>query len=90
MNYPDLINGSFEAVGGLAVWRNVAAIRRDRRVAGFDPAVSAFFTTWGIWNLYYYPHLSQWASFAGGVLIVLGNAVWVGLTIKVLREQQKV
>src|SRR6185436_15953847 len=24
----------------------------------------------GFWNLFYYPHLDQWLSFAGGVLIV--------------------
>ena len=39
--------------------------------------IQAFFTSWGVWNLYYYPTLHQWASFVGGIFLVLGNGTWV-------------
>ena len=50
---------------------------RDKQSRGVDPFATAFFTGWGFWNLYYYPHLAQWASFTGGLLIVTGNAIWL-------------
>lgn len=36
-----------------------------------------FFWAWGMWNLYYYPSLDQWWSFAGGLWIVFANGVWM-------------
>jgi hypothetical protein len=27
--------------------------------------------------LYYYPHLNQWASFYGGLFMVIGNTIWI-------------
>jgi hypothetical protein len=40
-------------------------------------AATAFFAAWGLWNLYYYPHLGQWASWAGGVAVVTTNTAYV-------------
>lgn len=81
----DFINGSFEAIGAWATWANVARLRADRRVAGVDWRSMAFFTGWGLWNLFYYPHLGQWLSFAGGALLVSGNVAWVALALKYRR-----
>lgn len=75
--WPDLINGLFEALGGLAIWANVKRIRRDKLVRGVDLRATLFFTSWGYWNLFYYPHLNQWISFAGGLMIVAGNTAWI-------------
>jgi hypothetical protein len=77
MQMPDLINGLFEAFGGFSVWLNVRAILRDRKSRGVSKIACGFFTAWGFWNLFYYPHLGQWLSFAGGVIIVVGNTVWI-------------
>lgn len=78
MNWADLINGGFELFGAFALWQNVIAVRRDRKVLGYNPKATIFFTTWGIWNLYFYPSLGQWLSFWGGVAIVTVNAIWLG------------
>ncbi len=75
--WPDLINGLFEGLGAVALWGNVIAIRRDRRVNGVDWRATLFFTAWGLWNLYYYPHLGQWLSFVGGLAIVCVNITWL-------------
>ena len=81
----DWINGSFELLGGILCWLNVAKIRKDRKVQGVYWPVQAFFALWGWWNLYYYPSLGQWASFAGGAFLVIGNTAWVLLALKYAR-----
>jgi hypothetical protein len=87
-NIPDLINGTFELVGGILCWLNVQRLRKDRRVQGVDWRVSAFFTAWGLWNLFFYPSLHQWASFAGGILLVLANTTWVTLALRYSSAQK--
>ena len=75
MAVPDLLNGCFEFCGSLLICVNVAALYRDKCF----PAcawVPAFFFLWGLWNLFYYPHLGQWLSFTGGCGIVVANGVW--------------
>jgi hypothetical protein len=72
----DIINGLFELVGAFMTWRNYVQLRRDGEVRGVYWPVTAFFAAWGLWNLYYYPSLGQWFSFAAGVLLVGWNIAW--------------
>ena len=74
---PDHINGLFELVGGIFIWLNVRRIYIDKTLKGVSALPTIFFTSWGFWNLYYYPHLEQWFSFLGGVFIVIANCVWL-------------
>lgn len=78
---PDLINGSFELVGGLLSIVNIRVILRDKKVRGMALTPLAFITAWGYWNVFYYPHLFQWFSFFGGVVIVAVNTFWLALAI---------
>ena len=78
----DLTNGAFELLGGIMLLNNCRAVWRDKAVAGVSILSTAFFTAWGIWNLYYYPSLDQWFSFAGGLAIVISNLLWVALLIR--------
>jgi len=77
MQVPDLINGIFEGSGGFWIALSVRRLYRDKIVRGLSPYPVAFFTAWGLWNLFYYPHLDQWFSFAGGIGIVTVNAIWL-------------
>jgi hypothetical protein len=79
---PDIINGLFELFGGSMVWMNVRQIAKDKAVKGVHWLPTLFFSSWGYWNLYYYPHLHQWMSFIGGLCIVAGNTCWVVLMLK--------
>ena len=79
MNIPDLINGSFELCGGLLCWFNVKKLLAEKEIKGVYWPIQGFFTTWGAWNLFYYSNLNQWASFCGGVLLLIGNGTWVVL-----------
>lgn len=84
---PDLINGMYEAGGGFMQLLNVKALYKDKKVIGVSIVPSAFFTSWGIWNLFYYPHLGQWLSFAGGLVLVLVNVAWVCMAIYYARKK---
>jgi hypothetical protein len=75
----DAVNGGFELVGSLLVANHCRAVLRDRAVAGVSIVSTAAFTSWGLWNLLYYPALGQWLSFAGGCCMVAANAAWLSL-----------
>ena len=87
MTGPDIINGAFETLGGVMNWTNVWAIWKDKKVRGVNIWASVLFTAWGFWNLYYYPHLNQWASFLGGLVIVSANFVWIALAFYYRRKR---
>ena len=78
---PDHINGLFELVGGLLTWLSVRRLVIDKEVKRVSWWPIGFFTVWGVWNLYYYPYLSQWWSFVGGCFIVVANTVWLALLL---------
>jgi len=81
MTIADVVNGCFELFGGAFLMLNVQRLMRDKRVAGVRISPVVFFTAWGFWNLYYYPSLGQWASFAGGIAVVGVNTLWIGLAL---------
>jgi hypothetical protein len=78
MTLPDIVNGCFELSGGYFVGMSIFKLHREKIVRGVAWQGVAFFSTWGLWNLYFYPSLGQWASFIGGVSIAAANAVWLG------------
>ena len=81
MNWADVCNASYELLGGFFVLNHCRVLLRDKAVAGVSILSVMMFTTWGVWNLYYYPSLGQWASFAGGLFIFFANAIWVALLV---------
>jgi hypothetical protein len=78
---PDFINGLFEAFAGLFVLNHCRVLYAHKQVRGVSLASVAFFTLWGIWNLYYYPALGQPMSFYGGLFVVAANAFYVGMMV---------
>jgi hypothetical protein len=91
VNGPDLINGIFEAGLAVFLWKGVLVLRTDKKVKGFYWPTVAWTTAWGLYNLYFYPHLDQWFSFTGGVAVVLVNITWlahVGLYALEARSQR--
>ena len=84
-SWPDIINGSSELFGAVLLLTNVVRLHRDKFVQGVHWTPTAFFTAWGLWNLFYYPHLGQWFSFVGGLAIVVVNAIWLGQFVYYVR-----
>lgn len=75
--WPDLINGVFEFGISIPLAKSVLMLRKDREVKGFYWPVIVWTSMWGLWNLFYYPHLGQWASFWGGLIVVSVNLTWL-------------
>lgn len=82
MALPDLINGGFEAFGFFAVMLSVLKLWRDKQVRGVSLSTIVFFTSWGFWNLYYYPHLGQSLSTVAAACVCVANGSWCALIIK--------
>ena len=87
MPWPDLANAAFEGLGGWMILLNVKRILHDKMVRGMDWRVLGFFTSWGFWNLFYYPHLGQWWSFWAGLFIVCANMLYLGLMLYYIKYE---
>ncbi|MEE8386489.1 MAG: hypothetical protein V3S01_11290 [Dehalococcoidia bacterium] len=85
---PDMVNGGFECIGAVMLGRNVWQLYKDKIVRGVHWWATAFFASWGYWNLFYYPHLDQWFSFTGGIAIVAINTVWLAQMLYYNRRER--
>jgi hypothetical protein len=74
----DAFNGTLETLGAVFILMSIRMLHTAKLVRGVSAKHVAFFSIWGIWNLYYYPSLGQWFSFWGGVLLVVTNIFWLG------------
>lgn len=83
----DFLNGLFEFVGSLFILSSCFRIHKDKKVHGITWYHVAFFMTWGYWNIYFYPSLGQWWSFAGGISVCLINTIWLAMILYYLRRQ---
>ena len=85
---PDIGNAIFEAGGAYFTWMNAWQLYKDKEIKGVYLPAWFFFTAWGLWNLYYYPSLGQLLSFAGGVVIVTANLLWVSMALYYARNSK--
>lgn len=81
MNYSDLINGGFELLGGLLYILSIKAILEHKEVKGMSLLPNIFFTSWSIFNLYFYSYNNLWFSFFGGIFLGITNGIWLCLAI---------
>ena len=77
MLWPDIVNGTYELLGAPFILLSVISLYKHKSIKGVHILHVCFFTTWGYWNLFYYPHLHQWCSFLGGIAIVIVNTIWM-------------
>lgn len=75
----DYGNSLFELIGAFFQVKNCLQIYKDKEIKGVYWPAWLFFTSWGYWNLYYYPSLNQWFSFVAGALMAIANTTWVSL-----------
>jgi len=85
---PDMVNGTFELLAALFLAVNVVKLYHDREVRGVSWISVFFFTTWGAWNLFYYPHLGQWISYLGGVAVLAVNLTWLSMLFMLTRNTE--
>lgn len=89
MTWADGVNGTYEFLAGVFILNNCRVLFNDKKVRGVSIISTAFFTSWGYWNLYYYPSLNQWMSFVGGALLVIVNTLYVSLMIYYMRKEKE-
>ena len=77
----DRINGMIELIGALLIAYNCRLLCLHKNVQGVSVTTTAFFTAWGVWNLWFYPANLLWFSFAGGVCLAAANLTWVVMAI---------
>lgn len=78
---PDTINGLYEMLGCVFISLSIRKLYQDKTVAGYHWGSLAFFTTWGYWNMYYYPLLNQWWSTIGAIATALTNTLYLAMMI---------
>lgn len=78
---PDAINGTFEFIGAAFILNHCRCLFKDKKVAGVSILSTVFFFAWGVWNIYYYPHLNQMWSFYGGLCISASNTLYIGMLV---------
>lgn len=88
MSIPDLINGLFEVFGSVAVTFSCLRLLKDKQVKGLSLVTTVFFTSWGFWNLFYYPHMGQTLSTIAAGAVCAANTWWCILILK-YREPAK-
>lgn len=87
--WQDVLNGSFEVMGAPFIMMSIISLAKAKKVRGVSWLHVGFFSAWGMWNLYYYPHLGQYWSFVGGLALVLTNFVWLGQIIYYTIKEKK-
>lgn len=88
-SWPDIVNGIFELLGAPFTLLSILRLHKDKSVKGVSWIPIAFFSSWGFWNLFYYPCLGQWYSFFGGLTLVLTNTFWLCQMVYYLRKEKK-
>lgn len=77
MDILDGINGSYELCGAVFQLLNVVKTHRDKMIRGVHWGSVLFFTTWGWFNMVYYPHLHQPISTIGAFMLATVNTIWI-------------
>lgn len=77
----DLFNGVMEFIASLFIFHSCYCLYRDKKVHGISVPSIVFFTSWSIWNVYYYYQLNQPYSFYLSLLIPFFNIIWISLFI---------
>jgi hypothetical protein len=85
--WADIVNGCYEGLAGLFILNHCRLVLKERDAKGISVVSLVFFSTWGVWNLYYYPSLGQWMSFYGGLSIVSANILYVLLVLKFRKKR---
>lgn len=84
----DIINAAFEFSGSLFVLNNCWTLYRDKLVRGVSLLTTLYFTSWGGWNVFYYPSLGQRWSFIAGMCICTANILWISLMLYYKRKEK--
>jgi hypothetical protein len=81
-NWTDIVNALFEFGAVFALWLHIKRLMKDKAVSGVSILATAFFSAWGYWNIFFYPHNGLLLSGIAGAAVALLNTIYVVLLIK--------
>jgi uncharacterized membrane protein YfcA len=73
----DIINATFELLGGFFVSLSCLKLYHDKNVQGISHWQVAFFTCCGLWHLHFYATVDAWCSLVGGLGVTAANGTWL-------------
>lgn len=85
----DFVNAAFEMLASVFILNHARALWKSKQAHGISLLSTAFFASWGVWNIFYYPHIGQDLSFYAGIAVLAANCVWIALIWKLRREEKK-
>lgn len=85
---PDYTQAFFELGSAIFQARNVKAIRQHKTIRGVHWTPTAFYTGWGVYNLWFYAAIGLPLAWWAGMAITLINAVWLAHAIYYLNKEK--
>lgn len=83
----DIINAMFEFAGAYFTWKNFFTLRQQQEIRGVYFPTWIFFTSWGVWNLIFYPAVGAIWSAVAGLALVAGNVAWCVIAVKIILRE---
>jgi hypothetical protein len=77
----DSINAVFELLASVFILNHCRRLYADKIVRGVSALSIAFFLSWGVWNIFYYPSPGQRWSYLAGILVCAANLIWLVMMI---------
>jgi len=78
----DIINGLYELLASIFLSLNIYATYKAKKSVGINILSIIFFSSWGMYNLFFY-HINHLCySFYGGIAMVTVNLTWIFFILK--------
>ena len=76
-NISDLINCFFQYGAGFVILRNIYLLYKHKEVKGVSKISTVFFTSMGIWGLFFYGINGFTLSFLASCFVTFCNIIWL-------------
>lgn len=85
--FMDMANAFFEGAGSIFVLNHARVLSQHKLVRGVSLLSVAFFSLWGVFNMFYYSHLGQNFSWYAGICVLIANTFYLSLIIHYRRKE---
>jgi hypothetical protein len=83
----DFLNSWFEWIASGMVYLNVWTIFKAKKINGVSLFATWYFSALGLFNLFYYSQLHQYISFSAGILVAIGDLIYLYLFLKYCKNK---
>lgn len=86
---PDQINAIFEMMGALFMFPSLIKAYKEKHIAGISLLTPIFFSSWGLWNVFYYPLMMQPWSATAALFLFGFNFIWLFQVFYYSKKEKK-